>query len=186
MVSIRKSDGLPLVAALVLFFGGSAGVQAEYRTPSGYFSILNSPNYGRHNGRSYLLWNNFTAQLPSSRAYFVAVPLTPGVQVGATDQCVAFARAVTLARPAGANGENWRRGRRVVGGSVAPGTLIATFTADGSRYQGHATVFRGHSGNGLLCWSQNWPAGFGCVVAHSIPATGGGGVTDALAYYVVE
>lgn len=180
------SVGLALIVGLAF---SASPVQAEYRTAPAYFSILNSPNYGTYNGRSYLLWNSLTSQLPLARPYGVAIPLTPGVQVGTSGQCVSFARAVTLAPPAGANGEYWRRGRQVVGGTVAPGTLIATFSWNGSRwvYSGHAAVFRGYAADGsLLAWSQNWPAGFGCVVAHGITGNGNGGVTDRRSYFVVE
>src|SRR5207249_4925746 len=88
MKHICKSGGLPLVVALGLFLGGIGDVHAEYRTPSGYFAILNSAsNYGNYNGWNYLRWNAVTSALPSARPYLVAGPVPLGVKVGLSDQC---------------------------------------------------------------------------------------------------
>jgi len=182
------------VLAVVLGLAAPARLaRAEYHVQWGYEMILDNFfnwRYGTSNAfNAYVVWNGSTAQLPGARAYFVGPYLPAGVQVGAggplAGQCGVFCQAVTGAPLTG----NWRRGRRVVGSYVAPGTLIATFVWNGWTwvYSGHSCIFRGYAPDGSLeVWSQNWPVGFGAVVANYIRGWGTTAVTDRFAYFVVE
>jgi hypothetical protein len=96
-------------------------------------------------------------------------------------ECVAFVRSVTDAPVT----SRWRPGKRVMSGSVKPGTVIATFDARG-QFTGHTCVFRTYGGGGrdFDCWSQNWPTGFGLIhhTMRGLPGTLG----DPDRYFVVE
>ncbi|MSU78511.1 MAG: hypothetical protein EXS16_10505 [Gemmataceae bacterium] len=179
-----------LVVAIVLLGMVPKEANASYVAPSSSLQLLACGPYACYGTLPYLAYNPNGCALPGANPYSIPGCSVTGTRVGTTTQCVAFARTVTGAPATGGSGENWRRGKQVVGGNVPVGTLIATFVWNQQLgryvYSGHTCVFRGYGSSGsLLAWSQNWPAGLGCVVAHSISGNSGG-VTDPRSYYVVE
>lgn len=80
---------------------------------------------------------------------------------------------------------SWVKGRRVIGGCVSPGTVIATFDLSG-RYSGHCAIMNAYTADGIQVWDQNWYQmnGMGVFGKHRISVSGSG-VTDADNYYVV-
>ena len=84
---------------------------------------------------------------------------------------------------------NWQRGERVRGGSIAPGTVIATFGSNG-RYENdttgrsHAAIFLAETERGLRVLDQ-WQGR--SVDERLISFRGGDGpaVNDGDAFYVV-
>src|ERR1051325_852139 len=183
---IHRGLRVSLAAGVGIAAVGQHDAMASYVAPSTSLQILTGGPYAWYGTLPYLTYLPNGWRLPSANRYCIPGCAAAGTQVGSTTQCVAFARTVTGAPPTGASGEAWRRGRQVVGGNVAVGTLIATFVWSPQFgryvYSGHTCVFRGYGANGsILAWSQNWPSGLGCVVAHSITGANGG-ATDPRSY----
>lgn len=99
---------------------------------------------------------------------------------------------VALVREAGGvpHTSQWRRGPKARGGSLAAGTVIATFGGDPPRYQNrtdgtsHAAVFAAEEAGGLRVWDQ-WAGQ--PVHSRLIRFRGGQGrpVNDGDAFHVV-
>jgi hypothetical protein len=95
--------------------------------------------------------NSASGYVASSTAYD---PLL-GKVVG-TGQCVALVQA---ADPAVGHTSTWAQGQRVVGSDIAPGTVIATFDANG-RYtnstdgSSHAAIYLGQNAQGMQVQDQ--------------------------------
>jgi hypothetical protein len=77
-----------------------------------------------------------------------------GTSVG-DGNCIAFVRRVArMPDP-----QRWRRGPRVRGGDLSPGTVIATFTSNGTYGnqldgRSHAAILIAENSDGLLVWDQ--------------------------------
>ena len=73
-----------------------------------------------------------------------------------TGHCVRFCQVATPGLP---HTSRWRKGRKVRGGNVEPGTVIATFGSQG-RYanaldgSSHAAILLAEQDDGLLVWDQ--------------------------------
>ncbi|GEM_PF-2544881 len=106
-------------------------------------------------------------------------------------ECVSAAKAL-----AGSNfvTGDWTKGKRVTDGGVAPGTILATFSAEGgTKYPaesgGHVVIFRGYlpatggSITAIEVWDQNWD-NEGVMGLHKIFRSGSG-VINADNYNVV-
>jgi hypothetical protein len=102
-------------------------------------------------------------------------------------QCVRFVQECAGAP----HTSRWRQGRKVRGGDVERGTVIATFGKTSGKYENrtdgssHAAIFIEETEAGLLCWDQ-WlrhP-----VAQRLIRFKGGQGraVNDADQFFVVE
>jgi hypothetical protein len=108
-----------------------------------------------------------------------------GQQVG-NGHCVPFVQHVSDAPLT----MHWRRGRKVRGGDVEPGTVIATFGENGiytNRTDGtaHAAILIAEQANGLLVWDQ-WIGQ--PVHQRTLRFRGGAGqpINDGDAFFVVE
>ena len=142
-----------------------------------------------------LLWTNYgqTLVVRNSDTNLLPAQLTgkPGVYTRTKDcggnfpgECVSLAKALS---DSSVNTDNWTKGRSVIQSSIAPGTVIATFSGDKPAYKSgedHTAILKGPSDNGFEVWDQNWMFE-GVVGTHTISA-GGSGVTDADKYYVVQ
>jgi hypothetical protein len=88
-------------------------------------------------------------------AYVVAAPKKYiGKSIG-SGQCVAFARAAA----AMGSTSTWQRGALVRGSVLSPGTVIATFTADGkyendTNGRSHAAIYLGQDATGIRVLDQ--------------------------------
>ncbi len=90
---------------------------------------------------------------PTSRhAPFSTVP--PHAQTGGTDlcgQCVSYVKKVCPSLP---STSMWRKGALVkTSTNLAPGTVIATFNANG-HYEGHAAIYVSQNTQGITVYDQ--------------------------------
>lgn len=119
-------------------------------------------------------------------AWVAANPARYAGQVIDTGHCVRFVQTAAGAP----HTSRWRRGTRVRGAAVAPGTAIATFDPSetyGNHTDGrsHAAILVAEQGDGLRVWDQ-WkghPVG-----QRTIRWRGGQGTAnnDGDAYFVIE
>lgn len=108
-------------------------------------------------------------------------------QVVGDGQCVRFCQAAVPGLP---HTSQWRRGAKVKGGNIEPGTVIATFGASG-KYENktdgssHAAILVAEEAGGLRVWDQ-W---VGRPVAERLIFYRGGAgraVNDGDRFFVVE
>jgi hypothetical protein len=74
-------------------------------------------------------------------------------------ECVAAVKALTGLTSTGTS--LWRRGKKVKGNSILPGTAIATFplgSLGSFRYKGHAAIFVGYEAGGIKVYDQWGPS----------------------------
>lgn len=153
---------------------------ASFVASNSMLSILSKATTAYSSGVTYLRHVDATG-LPNLRS----VSLTgksAGARCGESDQCVSLVKAMGAPQTS-----LWRRGRKVVGGNLQRGTLIAKFEADLKYSQtgaGHCCVLVGlRSTGGFDCWDMNWGSP-SIIKRHAINGTGGG-VNDPAAYYEI-
>lgn len=111
-----------------------------------------------------------------------------------TGECVSLAKALSKSNvPTTSTTNNkWTKGRQVMSGNVAQGTVIAKFNADGtydaSGKTGHVAIFdiyiQGQGPAGFRVWDQNFV--YSHRVGRHILYPSGSGVMNANNYYVVQ
>jgi len=114
------------------------------------------------------------------------------VSIGAdrgSKECVAAVKALAINKVKLMSTSAWRRGKKVLGNDVLPGTAIATFPimlGDGERfrYEGHAAIFVSKTDTTLTVYHQWAAKPFHKGVIS--PNCAGRVSNDAEAYYVIE
>lgn len=109
-------------------------------------------------------------------------------------ECVSLPKALSKSNvPTTSTTNNkWTRGRQVMGGNVAQGTVIAKFNADGTYDSlggtGHAAIFdvylQGQGPAGFRVWDQNFV--YPGAIGRHLLYPSGTGVYNANNYYVVQ
>ncbi|MDR2092591.1 MAG: BPSL0067 family protein [Azoarcus sp.] len=77
-------------------------------------------------------------------------------------ECVAAVKALIAIGNKLYSTSSWRRGKKVMGNNIMPGTAIATFRKDGSTgkyyFKGHAAIFVDYRGGGFVVYDQWKPS----------------------------
>ena len=123
------------------------------------------------------LFNNKYTQTKDGNGYY------PG-------QCVSAVKALSHNS---LTTSSWIKGKHVMDGGVAPGTVIATFFANNNTQfdpsgNSHVAIFKDYVSNGFEVWDQNWDdtGTSGVLGTHVIKVTSSNGTTNANNYYVVQ
>ena len=163
--------------------------------------LVYSPVSGSPTSYKKLLWTfGSSLDVNYKRPDGIYTQLNDNEGNGWWGECVfavqALSKSNILAGVKNADGSpSWSRGKRVIDGGIAPGTVIATFTANNglefdSSGNSHTAVFKGYVNNGIEVWDQNWDSqnsvnGNGVFGKHYI-YTSDSGTSNANNYYVVK
>ena len=138
-----------------------------------YGRTLDVPN----SSTNLYLFNNKYTQTKDGNGYY------PG-------QCVSAVKALSHNS---LTTSSWIKGKHVMDGGVAPGTIIATFFANNNTQfdpsgNSHVAIFKDYVSNGFEVWDQNWDdtGTSGVLGTHVIKVTSSNGTTNANNYYVVQ
>ncbi|WP_174292376.1 BPSL0067 family protein [Sphingomonas bacterium] len=98
-------------------------------------------------------------------------------------QCVSFVTQVCPSIPVST--AQWKKGVQVKGATLAAGTAIATFDANG-HYYGHAAIYENQNASGINVVDQ-WVTGAGSPIHARLIRFGGHGLAnDGNGFYVID
>lgn len=183
------------IAATILLFAAIFVVA----TPAEAVQDLSITSYNLDILQSHATWTSYgsgklmtwPSSLDATNQRSITIGSITGTEVADNNgyywgECVSLAKSLSK-NNLGTN--SWIKGNNVISSySVTPGTIVATFGADG-HYSGHVAIFASYlivQGQpiGINIWDQNYIATH-AVGKHTLMNTGSG-VGDADNYYVVR